>query len=699
MRLFFAAPVLLAAAALTASMAGQRPGSDSTNVFTPEMKLFGHPDPRIAAFEERERSGKAPRGIGAVELSPDGKRIAWLFAEAPKPAPASPAVMGARSRRRGAMELRISGVNAPSERDSVISAGEGCSTGLPRWSPDGATLAFVASCADRQPQLYLRDNTGKVKQLTHIKGTMTSPAWAPDGSSIAFLYVEDATRAAGALAAMKPPAGVIGEDGVEVQWVANANVKTGDLSILTPKTLHAYEFDWSPDAKHVAFVAANPPGENTWWIAQMYTVPSGQPDAAKSILNPQSVGGSLHGLQIAVPRYSPDGKNIAFIGGLMSDQGSTGGDVYLMGADGSGLQDLTTGRKSTPVYIVWADPEHIVFSEDQPGKSHLGVLGTNGKEVLSGWTEPQAIASGRASLSFAFAPAAKKIAFVSAGPAKAAEIYAGDPSGIRPVTAFNEHATGSSAKTVSLEWENEGFHVQGWLTLPENYDSSKHYPMIVSVHGGPSSEVGPGNAGGGNALYAHLGYFVLAANPRGSYGQGEAFTQANRKDFGYGDLRDILKGVDTAEAKYSIDDKRIGLTGWSYGGFMSMFAITQTHRFRAAVAGAGISNWESYYGENSIDQWMVPFFGGTVYQDPAVYAKSSAINFIKNVTTPELILVGDRDGECPAPQSYEMWHALKALGQKTELVVYPNEGHGFVNPAHIADRTARTVAWFEDNMK
>jgi dipeptidyl aminopeptidase/acylaminoacyl peptidase len=683
----------MAASLLVSPIAtAQRPGADTTNVFTPEMKFFANPDPRIAQFEGSQRTGTPVRAIGAVELSPDGRKIAWIVGNEP--------VAGASTGgRRGGMQLHISPALSPSPSEPAISAGEGCTSSLPRWSPDGATLAFVGTCADHQPQIYLRDAAGKVAQLTHIKGTLTSPAWSPDGSSIGFLYVENATRSAGALAAMKPPAGVIGQDGIEIQWVAAANTKTGEISVITPKTLHAYEFDWAPDSRHIAFVAANPPGENTWWIAQMYTVATGDPASAKSILNPVTAGGSLHGLQIAVPRYSPDGRNIAFIGGLMSDQGSTGGDIYLMGADGSGLQDLTTGRKSTPVYIAWADNDHIAFSEDQPGKSHLSVLGTNGKELLAGWTAPQSIGSGRASLSFSFSPAAKMIAFVSAGPDKAAEVYAGDPRGIRAVTQINEHATSAASKTVSLEWEDEGFHVQGWLTLPENYDASKKYPMIVSVHGGPSSEVGPGNAGGGNGLYAHLGYFVLSPNPRGSYGQGEAFVQANRKDFGYGDLRDILKGVDTAEKQYSIDDKRLGLTGWSYGGFMSMFAITQTNRFRAAVAGAGISNWQSYYGENSIDQWMVPFFGATVYDDPAVYAKSSAINFINKVTTPELILVGDRDGECPAPQSYEMWHALRALGKKTELVVYPNEGHGFTNPAHSADRTARTVAWFEDNMK
>ncbi len=149
--------------------------------------------------------------------------------------------------------------------------------------------------------------------------------------------------------------------------------------------------------------------------------------------------------------------------------------------------------------------------------------------------------------------------------------------------------------------------------------------------------------------FSALDYFVLMPNPRGSYGEGEAFTQANRKDFGYGDLRDILAGVDAVSAKFPIDQQRIGLTGWSYGGFMTMFAVTQTQRFHAAVAGAGISNWQSYYGENSIDQWMTPFFGASVYDDPAVYAKSSAIDFIRNVKTPTLVVVGDRDGECPAP--------------------------------------------------
>jgi dipeptidyl aminopeptidase/acylaminoacyl peptidase len=265
------------------------------------------------------------------------------------------------------------------------------------------------------------------------------------------------------------------------------------------------------------------------------------------------------------------------------------------------------------------------------------------------------------------------------------------------LTHFNDDLRPSWSESVSLKWTNENLHIQGWLLLPANYDPAKKYPLIVEVHGGPAAAE-PSSWGMGDplspAVFSDLGYFVLLPNPRGSFGQGEAFTQANRKDFGYGDLRDILAGVDAVLGKYPVDPKRVGITGWSYGGFMTMFAVTQTHRFRAAVAGAGISDWLSYYGENSIDEWMIPYFGASVYDNPQVYAKSSAINFIKNVSTPTLSVVGDRDGECPAPQSFEFWHALRDLHVPTELVVYPNEGHGLSDPAHRRDVLQRAVDWF-----
>jgi dipeptidyl aminopeptidase/acylaminoacyl peptidase len=270
--------------------------------------------------------------------------------------------------------------------------------------------------------------------------------------------------------------------------------------------------------------------------------------------------------------------------------------------------------------------------------------------------------------------------------------------GVTQLTHLNDGVQPAWGNAVSLTWKSDKFHVQGWLLLPKDYDPAKRYPLIVEVHGGPAAAVVAqwGGRGGLSATaFSALGYFVLQPNPRGSYGQGEEFTKANRKDFGYGDLRDILAGVDAVVAKYPVDANRVGLTGWSYGGFMSMFAVTQTQRFKAAVAGAGLSDWLSYYGENSIDQWMIPYFGASVYDDPAVYAKSSAINYIKRVKTPTLVVVGDRDGECPAPQSFEFWHALRDEHVPTQLVVYPNEGHGFVDPQHRRDVMYRAVEWFE----
>jgi dipeptidyl aminopeptidase/acylaminoacyl peptidase len=252
-------------------------------------------------------------------------------------------------------------------------------------------------------------------------------------------------------------------------------------------------------------------------------------------------------------------------------------------------------------------------------------------------------------------------------------------------------------KTENIHWKSDEFSIEGWLMYPVNYNPANKYPMVVSVHGGPAAAKKPGWPGSFDmTLLSSQGYFVFFPNPRGSFGGGEAFAKANVKDFGGGDLRDILLGVDTLMRTLPIDQNRLGIAGWSYGGYMTMWAITQTRRFHAAVAGAGIANWQSYYGENLIDQWMIPYFGSTVYNNPSVYAKSSPINFIRNVKTPTLIAVGDSDAECPAPQSYEYWHALKTLGVKTELVVYPDEGHAVRKPEHVQDLLERTIHWFND---
>jgi dipeptidyl aminopeptidase/acylaminoacyl peptidase len=632
--------------------------------------------------------GKA-RNLGQTSLSPDGKHLAWT------------------ERGEHGSQSRVMVSDARGESSEQIDIGTDCTASNPLWSPDSRALLFEGDCGkDGQNDLYVTTLNAKPQQITHLKGYVEHAAWSPDGDRIGFLYVPGATRPAGALAAMKPPSGVIGVEGLEIQRIAAVNSRGGEVELLTPEKLHVYEFDWSPDSKKLAYVAATPPGENNWWVAQLYTAPA-TPDAQPtSIVDPQKDSGPLHGLQIAVPRWSPDGARIAFIGGLMSDQGATGGDVYLVPSAGGPAVNMTPNVSVTSVWPYWRDDHALLVSEVSGGNSRIAsyTLSESSSPALSGGhvllTTPAGISDGREAMSLSIAKNGT-FAVASSSFDKAPEVYVGElkpDTQLTQVTHVNDALKPAWGKAQSIEWTNDGFRIQGWLMLPAHYDPAKKYPLVVMVHGGPSSAVVPRwpGAGFGGAPLSAMDYFVLEPNPRGSYGQGEKFTMANRKDFGYGDLRDILAGVDAVEKKYpSVDDNRLGLTGWSYGGFMTMFGVTQTHRFHAAVAGAGIANWQSYYGENSIDQWMLPFFGASVYDDPAVYSKSSAIEFIRKVKTPTLVVVGDRDGECPAPQSFEFWHALKDEGVPTQLVVYPNEGHGFRNPEHRIDVLERTLGWFD----
>ena len=703
-----------------------------------------------------QRGGGSLTAPGNVALSPDGSLLAWTL----------------RSREGATLHLNTATSPDPGKERLIGPNGAtNCSNTAPVWSPDSQTLAFTSTCTSKeeepgQEQVFLWSRaSGEVRELTHVKGNLQQVAWAPDGHALAFLFVENATRSAGALDAMKPWNGVIGEDGVEIQRVAVVPVlsasafnslpmfrrngmpvcpeaqltgghKTEQLPNesparfiviptcapattqekralaalpatvstpahqVTPANLHVYEFAWAPNSREIAYIAAAPPGENNWWVAQLYTQPLGgqnaNTDKPRSILDPEHVAGALHGLQIAVPRWSPDGKRIAFIGGLMSDQGSTGGDIWVISSSGGQPTDVTPGINGTPVWEGWFDDHSLGFVEDRSGHTLFQAWDVNKKAPAAPETDlgEVSVSGGAIKDAVSFSGKTDTAAFAMNGPTHPPEIWLETAGKLVQYSHMNDNAKPTS-RTESVEWTDQGFHVQGWITYPANYDPGKKYPLIVTVHGGPSASTG---ARWGGGQWASLGYFEFQPNPRGSFGQGEAFTAANRKDFGYGDLHDIEAGMDYLEAKLPIDKNREGLTGWSYGGFMSMFAATQTTRFRAIVAGAGISDWLSYYGENSIDQWMTPFFGASVYDDPAVYAKSSAISYIKRVKTPMLIIVGDRDGECPAPQSFEMWHALRDLGVKTQLVIYPNEGHGFRDPAHIRDRQERTVKWFADNM-
>ena len=615
-------------------------------------------------------------------ISPDGGHVAYV-----------------QSHAGGKSSIHIWSGNAKAGAPAThITAGDGktaCDEEAVAWSPDSKEIAFLSDCVKPdQFQLYVAPvGGGHARQSTHLRGLLANPRWSPDGKRIAILFTENLPHRAGPLDPVPPDSGVL-ESKIYEQRIAVVDPVSATTHQTSPPNIYVYEYDWSPDSRSFAFTAAPGSGDNNWWIAQIYTMPS-LGGEMKSIYKPPVER------QLAEPRWMPDGKSILFIGGIMSDEGSTGGEIYRVSAEGGEASSITPGINSSVADIAAPkNSKYIYFSEHFDGGSAFSQIDPATGETERLWKGDETIFTmdgGGVSLS----DDGKRSAITRDSWQRPPDVWVGHTGQWSNITHANQDRMPLWGEPKSLHWKSDEFNVQGWLIYPRDFDPNRKYPMVVSVHGGPASSMKPAwpKPGFNATLLSQQGYFVLLPNPRGSYGQGEKFTMANVKDFGGGDLRDILAGVDEAVRTAPIDPNRVGITGWSYGGYMTMWAVTQTNRFHAAVAGAGLANWQSYYGQNSIDQWMLPYFGASVYDDPKVYAKSSPIEFIKNVKTPTLIVVGDRDGECPAPQSYEFWHALRDLGVKTEMVVYPNEGHRFHTPAHQRDVLVRMIGWFNDNMK
>ena len=568
-----------------------------------------------------------------------------------------------------------------------------CTLASPVWSPDGARIAYlVRDTKSREFSIRTVRADGSAAQawLSGYRGNLGALRWAPNGFSLGVLATANAHKDIGATQAGAALVGEISATLVQdVQRIAVVSA-AGNLRYASPGDLFVYEYDWMPNGRGFAASAAHGNGDDNWWIARLYTI-DGANQTAHEIAAPA--------LQLNAPRVSPDGTTIAFISGIMSDFGSVGGDVYTVPVQGGAAIDVTPGMAASANSLGWVGRnDRLTFTALKGDKAALETVDLATKSIATEWSAPMAI-GGDGSMRISLSRDGSIAALTLQDFEHAAEIYAGPVGKWTAITRDNA-AIAPTVRATSVNWTNDGFSVQGWLLAPRALAPGKKYPMIVSIHGGPSAAYGPSFVGRGTTKdLIDRGYFVFEPNPRGSYGQGEKFTQANVKDFGYGDLRDILTGIDAVEKIAPIDDARLGVTGFSYGGYMTMWTVTQTHRFKAAAAGAGIANWQSYYGENGIDKWMIPFFGASVYDDPAVYAKSSPITFIKNVKTPTFVFVGERDVECPAPQSFEFWHALETLGVPTSLVVYQGEGHGIRQPAHTRDITQRTLAWFDRYLK
>jgi dipeptidyl aminopeptidase/acylaminoacyl peptidase len=603
-----------------------------------------------------------------VAIAPDGRHVAAIETQDDGSDADMPARLVIRDRKGGAVTVKL-----------PCTAGPDCKVMSPAWSRDGRLSFLVSRPKDGATDIETAEiTTGDAHRLLSFEGTLDALRYGPD-KLLAVLATPQAHKQVGRTEAGAPSVGLIGGE-VDEQRIAV--VEGGALRFASPPNLYVYEYDFLPNGGFVG-TAAEGDGDSQWWVAKLYAFDAG---GARVLFAP----GRRE--QLASPTVSSDGKSVAFIGGWMSDFGSTGGDAYMLRLDQVGAvpSNLTPGLHATVTAIDWrcgAGLTAMMLAGDTVSVDRLDAAGI--KSLWSGQASLVGGASGGLSCG------RRGVAAVMTSFSVPPEIVVGTIGHWQAITHENA-GIAAPFNARSVTWRDDGFDVQGWLLQPTGGDAGAKRPLVVLVHGGPeaasTNHFLPASSTARTLIDA--GWDVFEPNYRGSFGQGEAFASASIQDLGGGDWRDVLTGVDAAESAAPIDDARLGIMGGSYGGYMAMWAITQTHRFRAAVAHAGVSDWLSIEGEAPQAGSDEVNFGGSVYDNAVPYLKASPIMHMRGVTTPMLITVGERDLECPMPQSLEFYTALQALAVPTEFYVYADEGHALGKAKDRADFRKRTVGWF-----
>jgi dipeptidyl aminopeptidase/acylaminoacyl peptidase len=607
----------------------------------------------------------------SVAIAPDGRHIASIETLDDGSDSDAPASLMIRDLIGGAMAVPL-----------PCTAGSNCKVDSPTWSSNGQLAFLVSRPEEGVAEIDTVDaKGGAVRRVLGFNGTLDRLRYGP-GNQLAVLATAQAHKLVGRAEAGAP---LVGDIGSEADEQRIAVVDGASLKFVSPADLYVYEFDFLP---HGGFVGTAAPGDgdSQWWVARLYAFERSQ---ARVVFAP----GARE--QLAAPAVSPDGKSVAFIGGWMSDFGSTGGDAYVLRLDELEAKpnNLTAGSHATVTALDWSCGQGLTGTMLAGDTVSIARLDTAGAKPL--WSGQESLTGGGMGNGPSCGP--HGVAAVISSFGSPPEIVVGPLGHWHPITHENAAIGAAPFSAHSVTWRNEGFDVQGWLLQPAGDDPGAKRPMVVLVHGGPeaasTNKFLPSFSQARVLLEA--GWAVFEPNYRGSFGQGETFAAASIQDLGGGDWRDVLTGVEAAERAAPIDDTRVGIMGGSYGGYMAMWGITQTHRFRAAIAHAGVSDWLSLEGEAPQAGSDQVNFGGSVYDDPTPYLKASPIMHMRGVSTPTLITVGERDLECPMPQSEEFYTALEALGVPVEFHVYPGEGHHLQKAADRADFRKRTVGWFQ----
>jgi dipeptidyl aminopeptidase/acylaminoacyl peptidase len=615
------------------------------------------------------------RGISDLQFSPDGSRVAFVVTEP------------AKGERR-ARHIWIYEKQSGSIRQLTYS---GKSEFIPRWSPDGKQVAFLSDRADWQQVYAMPADGGEASALTKGKRDVRNFAWSPDGKQLAFLAPDAKTEAEEKKEKDKDDAHVADKDDKHDRlWLLTLD--TGEAKALTDPKWEIREAVWHPSGASMMLRATDHPesDQNTERIFsfRLSDASAGGRKAADPMTQTLAPRGPFGNIGIAA-----DGKRIAFVG--CRDDGPTPHDLIFARYGDKAAQNLTGASVDRPILDYRWSKDGALLAIVQDGfHTKFVAFSAEGalKDVPALPANPNAFSVSDSG----------EVAFAGQTAATPQELWLWDQKGApKQISHFND-----SWKEYALSVPEfykyksfDGLEIEAALLKPPGYDGKSKLPLIALIHGGPTSAWQDSIDIWGQLLAARS-YAVFYPNIRGSSGYGQKFIEMNRGDWGGGDYRDVMAGVDELIRRGIVDPEKLGIGGWSYGGFMSAWAITQTTRFKAAVSSAGISNLVSEYGTEqrpSYEEW----FYGVPYEPEKVtgFLNSSPVLNLKYAKTPTLILQGDADPIDPPGQSRELYRGLKHYGVEAELVVYPREPHAFREEKHILDVRTRMLAWYDQHLK
>ena len=605
------------------------------------------------------------RTISDLRFSPDGQFVAFVLAE--------PVKGTTRSRHIWLLDVKTKEVrqftNSSKNEDT------------PRWSPDGKRLAFISNRDDVRQIYAIPMNGGEAKRLLETKHEIANFSWSPDGKQIAFFASEPKTPAEDQKEKDKDDARVVDrDDHLPRLWLLDPEM--AKIRQVTSGRWRVNEAEWLPNGTAMIASATDHP-ESDQETDRIYSINLADGKLTE-IAAPRGPFGRL--------RVSPDGKRVVFVAAPVD--GPSPHDLFLLTLADGKILNLTSSSLDRPVLSYsWLDSSNTVLVTLQNGfKTSFVSISLVGPVVHHA---PLAV-NPRA---FDISPSGM-IVFAGGSAAEPDELWLAESD--KPAQRLSDFNKNLRQLTI-LQPERfryksfDGVEIEGALIKPKGYVSGTRVPLIALIHGGPTGAWSDSIESWGQLLAAR-GFAIFYPNIRGSTGYGHKFVEMNRADWGGADFKDVMAGVDYLIAQGIADPQKLGIGGWSYGGYMSEWAITQTTRFKAAVSGAGLANLASEFGTeagSSYDQW----FFGVPYENLDVFMKSSPIKYLRNAKTPTLILQGEADRTDPIGQSQELYRGLKYYGVEAELVLYPREGHGLTEEKHLIDRLNRIVSWYEKHLK